>query len=97
MLSVKGNRNGMFKLYLLMSPGGRAIIGRHPGYLGVILNYLGFVLWWGSIFPLIIALFFIIMIVFTALEEEKYLQQKFGRDYKEYMEKVRWRFVPGIF
>jgi len=70
---------------------------RHSGYLGIILNYLDFALWWGSLLPLIIAIFFTIAMVFTALEEEKYLLRKFGRDYEDYMKRVKWRFVPRIF
>ncbi len=70
---------------------------RHPGYLGIILAYIGFSLWWNSIVPLIIALILSILLVVTALEEEKFLLKKFGRVYEEYMRKVKWRFIPGLF
>jgi protein-S-isoprenylcysteine O-methyltransferase Ste14 len=29
--------------------------------------------------------------------EEEFLVGQFGRDYKQYMEKVRWRLIPGIY
>lgn len=70
---------------------------RHPGYLGLMLNSLGFALLWGSLLPVIIAVFISIGYVLTALEEEKYLLEKFGRDYEKYMRDVKWRFIPRIF
>ncbi len=70
---------------------------RHPGYLGVILMYLGASLWFESLVPILIALLFSGLHVLTALKEEEYLLRKFGDDYRRYMERVRWRFIPGLF
>jgi len=69
---------------------------RHPGYLGIILTYIGFSLWWNSALPIIVALLFSALLIMTALKEEELLIRKFGEKYREYMKKVRWRFIPGI-
>jgi len=70
---------------------------RHPGYLGVIMMYLGASLWFESLVPILIALLFSGLHVLTALKEEEYLLKKFGDEYRRYMERVRWRFIPGLF
>jgi len=33
----------------------------------------------------------------TAMEEEKVLLERFGKEYEEYMRRVKWRFVPKVF
>ena len=71
---------------------------RHLGYLGVMLMYVGFALWWGfSILTYIVALVFCILLVLTALEEEKELSKRFRDEHRNYMRKIRWRFIPGVF
>lgn len=71
---------------------------RHPGYLGVILMYVGFAVIFGASFIVyIVAIFFIVLLVLTAMEEEKVLLERFGEEYKEYMRRVKWRFVPKVF
>jgi len=68
----------------------------HPCYLGLILMYLGVPLAWGCSLILIPAFIFIALTVLTAIEEEKELLKKFGREYEEYMKKVRWRLFQLI-
>ena len=70
---------------------------RHPGYLGVMLAYFGISICFKNIPALAIAFALTILHVLTAIEEEKLLLQKFGKEYEEYMKKVRWRFIPGIY
>jgi protein-S-isoprenylcysteine O-methyltransferase Ste14 len=70
---------------------------RHPLYLGLILMYLGVALSWGIVWMLIPSLLFSALTVVTALKEEEFLLQKFGRQYEEYMQKVPWRLLPKIF
>jgi len=70
---------------------------RHPGYLGLILMYLGFALWWRTVWILVIAIVFAILTVLTAIREEEAMREKFGEEYEGYMRQVQWRFIPGVF
>jgi protein-S-isoprenylcysteine O-methyltransferase Ste14 len=70
---------------------------RHPCYLGLILIYLGVPFVWGCSLVLVPSFVFIVLTVLTAIEEEKALLEKFGKEYEEYMKKVKWRFIPGVF
>lgn len=70
---------------------------RHPLYLSLILMYLGLALAWGVVWILVPVVFFSILTVFIAIKEEAFMLQKFGRQYKNYMQKVPWRFIPKIF
>lgn len=70
---------------------------RHPMYLGLILAFFGVSIAWGVIWMLIPSVIFSLLAVLIALKEEEYLLQKFGDQYREYMQKVRWRFIAKIF
>ena len=70
---------------------------RHPLYLSAIIINLGIALAFGVVLTLLIALCSIFHWIITALKEEEFLLQKFGQDYSQYKNNVRWRFLPGIF
>jgi protein-S-isoprenylcysteine O-methyltransferase Ste14 len=70
---------------------------RHPMYLSLILMYLGLAIAWGVTWMLLPAVFFSAVTVLTAIQEEKFLLQKFGHQYEEYQHQVPWRFIPGVF
>ena len=70
---------------------------RHPGYLGLILSYLGASLCFQSLVPILIAVALSALLVLTALKEEECLLKRFGKEYEEYMRRVPWRFVPKLF
>ncbi len=70
---------------------------RHPGYLGLILMFFGVAFWFANLVSVVIAIILSILWILTALKEEEYLLRKFGKEYGEYMRKVRWRFIPKIF
>ncbi|AEE14428.1 ERG4/ERG24 ergosterol biosynthesis protein [Thermodesulfobium narugense DSM 14796] len=70
---------------------------RHPGYLGLILAYFGLSFLFINMIPVVIAIVLSTLYIVTALKEEEYLINKFGKDYEEYMRRVRWRFIPKIF
>jgi len=70
---------------------------RHPAYLGSIISFLGFGICYGNIVSiLIIAIPYIFYIVTIIKYEEKMLIEKFGDEYKEYMEKT-YRLIPFVF
>ena len=70
---------------------------RHPMYLGIILAFLGVAVAWGVIWMLIPSFLFSLLAILISIKEEEYLLQKFGLQYKEYMQKVPWRFIKKIF
>lgn len=63
---------------------------RNPMYVGMAAVYLGVTLWMNSAWPL---LFFPLVIVFVQrmaiLPEERYLEAKFGDEYRRYRAQVR--------
>lgn len=70
---------------------------RHPMYLGLIAMYIGLVVAWGIVWMLIPAVFYTALIISVSIKEEKYLLQTLGAQYQEYMHKVPWRYIPGVF
>jgi len=69
---------------------------RHPGYLGLILLYFGIAFAWGFVALVVLVTVYACLWVETAKKEEKYLMKKFGDEYKKYMRKVPWRFIPRV-
>lgn len=68
---------------------------RHPMYVGVLLLYIFSPLALGSWWAVLPALITIPVIVARILNEEKVLVRDL-KGYPEYMQKVRWRLIPGI-
>lgn len=68
---------------------------RHPMYSGTILMYTLSPLALGSYWAIIPALFIIPLLVMRIFSEEKILSRDLP-GYTEYMQKVRWRVIPGI-
>jgi protein-S-isoprenylcysteine O-methyltransferase Ste14 len=70
---------------------------RHPGYLGLMLVYLGAPFAFSSFAVFIPVFIFSYPLYIQVKKEEEFLIKKFGREYQDYMKKVPWRFIPGIF
>ena len=71
-------------------------IVRHPGYAGNILALPGIVLAFGSVWtiiPVIVAL--IIAVIRTALEDKTLQEELPG--YRDYVCRVRYRLIPGVY
>lgn len=68
---------------------------RHPMYVGVALMYSVTPLALGSLWALIPGLLIIPLLVIRILGEEKLLVMELD-GYSKYMEKVRYRLIPGI-
>jgi len=71
-------------------------IVRHPGYAGNFLALPGIVLALGSVWtiiPMIVAL--IITVIRTALEDKTLQEELPG--YRDYVRRVRYRLIPGVF
>ena len=70
---------------------------RHPGYLGLILMYLGVAFLFHNILAIVGSVILSSLQILTALAEEKYLIKKLREEYEEYMRRVPWRFIPKVF
>jgi len=68
---------------------------RHPMYSGAFLMLLFTPFALGSVWGLLPVAGIIITIILRLLDEEKYLIKNLA-GYKEYMEKVRFRLIPGV-
>ena len=69
---------------------------RHPMYASLFLVVLGIALASGVTLALVPAMIIAVLNLLTALKEEKFLIEKFGDEYREYMKKVPYRFIPKI-
>jgi protein-S-isoprenylcysteine O-methyltransferase Ste14 len=68
---------------------------RHPGYLGMIISWVGFPLLIGSIWSAIPVVFAIILLlVRTRLEDRMLTEELTG--YSQYVQKTRYKLVPRI-
>ena len=70
---------------------------RHPMYSSLILMVAGLTIASGVVIMILPALIVSLLTVLTALKEEEFLVKKFGDEYREYMERVPYRFIPKIF
>lgn len=68
---------------------------RHPAYLGMMIQSLGFPLLFGSLWSIVpIALMMILLIARTSLEDQTLLNELKG--YLEYAERTKYRMIPGV-
>lgn len=68
---------------------------RHPGYLGMIASWAGFPLVLGSLWSFIpIAVAIILLVVRTSLEDNTLRDELAG--YGQYIQKTRYKLVPGV-
>lgn len=68
---------------------------RHPIYLGYLLTHIGFLLANPTPWNLSLLICADIALMFRAMLEEQALGVDLG--YREYMQHVRWRILPGVF
>jgi protein-S-isoprenylcysteine O-methyltransferase Ste14 len=78
----------------VISTGPYSIV-RHPMYVGAILFYISIAIALGSLYALLPALCGAALYVLRTSLEDKTLQKELG-GYKEYVKKVRYRLVPGV-
>ena len=71
-------------------------IVRHPGYAGSIWALPGIVLALGSVWTLIPVVIAIIIAVIRTQLEDRTLQEEL-KGYKEYVQEVRYRLIPGVY
>ncbi len=81
--------------YRLVTTGFYGIV-RHPMYLGEILWTLGWSIMWGSVLGVAMVPVWWGALLFHSVLEEEHLDQRFGKDYAEYVERVPGRIFPGL-
>ena len=70
-------------------------IVRHPMYAGALLFIVGVPLWLGSIAATLATVVPIGVLAARAVFEERFLRRELP-GYASYMQRVRWRLVPGV-
>jgi protein-S-isoprenylcysteine O-methyltransferase Ste14 len=68
---------------------------RHPMYSATIVMYLAIPLVLGSLWALILMLFYPLVIVIRIQNEEQLLVQELP-GYREYQKRVKYKIIPGI-
>ncbi len=79
----------------VISTGPYAIV-RHPMYAGALPLLIGTPIALGSWWGLLIVILIVPALIWRLLDEERFLAENLP-GYREYMSKVRFRLVPGIF
>jgi protein-S-isoprenylcysteine O-methyltransferase Ste14 len=69
---------------------------RHPHYLAIIIMSFAVTFLMQSLIFLLFTLLTSIILYKEAENEEKKLIKICGKQYREFMEKVRWRFIPKL-
>ena len=68
---------------------------RHPMYMGALLLFVGISLSLGSWWGLFVFLLFIPALVWRMFDEEHFLAKNLP-GYSEYLNKVKYRLIPGV-
>jgi protein-S-isoprenylcysteine O-methyltransferase Ste14 len=96
---VLGNR---FSGLVAIQPGHTLVTGgiyrliRHPSYLGLLTNALGWALAFRSVVGVLLAAALIPVLVARIHAEEALLQSEFGNEYEAYRKRTA-RLIPGIY
>jgi protein-S-isoprenylcysteine O-methyltransferase Ste14 len=69
---------------------------RHPGYTGLLVSMIGYVLVFRSSIGLILNVLLFLLLLSRMADEEKFLEAHFGSAYRTYCQKTR-RLVPLIY
>jgi protein-S-isoprenylcysteine O-methyltransferase Ste14 len=70
---------------------------RHPSYLGLLINSLGWALAFRSAIGVILAALMIVPLLARIRSEEALLHSEFGAQYDAYRASTAWRLIPGIY
>ena len=70
---------------------------RHPFYSAFLLLAVGLAILFTIMETVMLATLSIVVILFYVKREEAALLAQYGKAYREYMRKVPWRLIPGIY
>ena len=68
---------------------------RHPIYLGYLVTHVGFLIAYPAVWNLAVLLAADVALMLRAIFEERTLA--LDPSYRDYMARVRWRIIPGVF
>ncbi len=93
---ITGKYEILKEKHRLIQNGPFALI-RHPTYLAHTLIFMGLFIFTGFLALLILTLldFLIVSIIIIPLEEKELLE-RFGEEYRMYIQKVKWKVLPYI-
>jgi protein-S-isoprenylcysteine O-methyltransferase Ste14 len=69
---------------------------RHPSYLGLIVNLVGWALAFRSVVGLLLAALTVLILLGRIRSEEALLRSQFGAEYDAYRART-WRLLPGVY
>jgi protein-S-isoprenylcysteine O-methyltransferase Ste14 len=69
---------------------------RHPSYLGLMINFLGWVLAFRSAVGVLLTVLMILPLLARIASEEKLLRSQFGDEYDAYCART-WRLIPWVY
>ena len=69
---------------------------RHPSYLGLVVNAVGWALAFRSVVGLLLTAFTVLILLGRIRSEEALLRSQFGAEYDTYRART-WRLVPGLY
>jgi protein-S-isoprenylcysteine O-methyltransferase Ste14 len=93
----------LFSVFLTIQEGHRLVTGsiyhyvRHPSYTGLLLRSLGWALVFRSLFGLVAWLALLGFLIKRIRHEERVLESEFTTAWADYVQRTRWRLVPGIY
>jgi protein-S-isoprenylcysteine O-methyltransferase Ste14 len=70
---------------------------RHPSYLGALLTMAGWSFVFRSIIGLLLTAAMCVPIIARIRAEEQFLVSEFGKEYRAYQQRTRWRLLPFIY
>jgi protein-S-isoprenylcysteine O-methyltransferase Ste14 len=97
---VLGSR---FSGLVAIQPNHRLVTGglygviRHPSYLGLLLNALGWALAFRSMVGVLLTALLLVPLIARIAAEERLLQSQFGDEYDAFRARTRARLIPGIY
>lgn len=90
-----GRSLGMIPADRGIKRGGIYQLVRHPMYIGYMISHIGFLLLNPTIWNALVYSVAFVLQILRILAEEQFLAQ--NAEYREYMQQVRYRLLPGIF
>jgi len=76
--------------------GGIYKVIRHPSYLGMLVNALGWALAFRAGVGVLLALMLVPLLGARMNAEETLLREQFGEEYERYRKRT-WRLIPGVY
>lgn len=70
---------------------------RHPSYLGLLINTLGWALAFRSAIGVTLTALMIVPLLARIRSEEALLRSAFSAEYDAYRARTAWRLIPGIY